>query len=55
MSPAQISTLAKIPTLVMFGDHLGDVQGGGPANWNASYLGCQTFVQQWRLPAVTRR
>ena len=46
MSPAQISTLAKIPTLVMFGDHLGDVQGGGPANWNASYQGCQTFVQQ---------
>ena len=45
MTPAQISTLSKIPTLVMFGDHLGDVQGG-PANWNASYEGCQTFVEQ---------
>ena len=45
MTPAQIATLAKIPTLVMFGDHLGDVQGG-PANWNSSYQGCQTFVQQ---------
>jgi len=47
MTPAQISTLAKIPTLVMFGDHLGDVQGG-PANWNASYEGCQTFVEQMK-------
>jgi len=46
MNPTQISTLAKIPTLVMFGDHLGDVQEGGPANWSASYQGCQTFVQQ---------
>jgi pimeloyl-ACP methyl ester carboxylesterase len=44
MNAAQLSTLAKIPTLVMFGDHL-DVQGG-PANWNQSYQGCQTFVQQ---------
>ena len=32
LTPAQIATLAKIPTLVMFGDHLGDVQGGF-ANW----------------------
>jgi hypothetical protein len=45
MMPAQISTLAKIPTLVMFGDHLGDVQGG-PANWASSFEGCKTFVQQ---------
>jgi pimeloyl-ACP methyl ester carboxylesterase len=48
MSPAQISTLAKIPTLIMFGDHLSDVQGGGPANWGASYEGCQKFVQQMK-------
>src|SRR6185295_16173007 len=26
MNASQISTLAKIPTLIMFGDHLGDVQ-----------------------------
>jgi hypothetical protein len=45
LSPAQLSTLAKIPTLIMFGDHLGDVQGG-PANWAASFQSCQTFVQQ---------
>ena len=41
----QISTLAKIPILVMFGDHLGDVQGG-PVSWAASLEGCQKFVQQ---------
>ncbi len=46
LTPAQISTLAKIPALIMFGDHLGDVQGGGPANWMASFEGCQKFVQQ---------
>jgi len=31
---------------VMFGDHLGDVQAAGPANWNASFEGCQKFVQR---------
>jgi hypothetical protein len=41
----EIATLAKIPTLVMFGDHLGDVQGG-PANWAQSFDSCKTFVQQ---------
>ena len=45
LQPAQIATLAKIPTLVMFGDHL-DMQGGGPANWSTSYESCQKFVQQ---------
>jgi len=45
MTASQIATLAKIPTLVMFGDHLSDVKGG-PANWTASYEGCQKFVQQ---------
>jgi pimeloyl-ACP methyl ester carboxylesterase len=42
---AQIATLAKIPTLVMFGDHLGDVTGG-PANWAQSFATCNTFVDQ---------
>jgi hypothetical protein len=46
MGASQISALAKIPTLVMFGDHLGDVQSGGPVNWNTAFLGCQKFVQQ---------
>src|SRR5215469_4511871 len=45
-SASQLATLAKIPTLVMFGDHLGDVQGGGPANWAQSFASCNTFVDQ---------
>jgi len=45
LKPAEIATIAKIPTLVMFGDHLSDVQGG-PANWNQSYESCNKFVQQ---------
>src|SRR5215471_18235709 len=44
-APTQLATLAKIPTVIMFGDHLGDVSGG-PANWMTSYEGCQTFVKQ---------
>jgi len=44
-SAAQIATLAKIPTLVMFGDHLDDVSGG-PANWAQSFASCRTFVSQ---------
>ena len=42
---AQLATLAKIPTLIMFGDHLGDVTGG-PANWAQSFASCSTFVEQ---------
>jgi hypothetical protein len=42
---AQLSTLAKIPTLIMFGDHLGDIKGGF-VNWMDSYEGCQKFVEQ---------
>jgi len=45
LTEPQLTTLAKIPTLVMFGDHLGDVQGG-PASWTTSFDGCQKFVQQ---------
>jgi pimeloyl-ACP methyl ester carboxylesterase len=45
LSAQQIATLAKIPTLVMFGDHLGDVQGG-PANWAQSLEGCEKYVQR---------
>jgi len=41
----QLATLAKIPTLIMFGDHLGDVSGG-PANWAQSFDTCKTFVDQ---------
>jgi hypothetical protein len=45
VTPEQITTLSKIPILIMFGDHLGDVQGG-PANWATSYDSCEKFVQQ---------
>ena len=44
LKPAQIATLAKIPILVMFGDHLGDAQGFN--NWPSSFDSCQKFVQQ---------
>jgi hypothetical protein len=47
LTPAQISTLAKIPTLIMFGDHLNDMPPtAGPANWQANFETCQKFVQQ---------
>jgi hypothetical protein len=46
MNASQISALAAIPQLIMFGDHLGDIQAPGPANWKASYEGCEKFVQQ---------
>jgi pimeloyl-ACP methyl ester carboxylesterase len=44
----QLATLAKIPTLVMFGDHLGDVPGGrgGIGTWQTYFEGCQTFIKQ---------
>jgi hypothetical protein len=45
LKPAQLATLAKIPTLVMFGDHLDGVQGG-PASWQRNFEGCQTFIKQ---------
>jgi len=45
LSADQIGKLAKIPTLVMFGDHLGDVQGG-PANWAQSLESCNAYVKK---------
>ena len=45
LTPEKIAMLARIPILMMFGDHLADVQGG-PANWNTSFGSCQTFVKQ---------
>jgi len=45
LKPEEIAIIAKIPTLVMFGDHLNDVQGG-PANWASSLESCNKFVQQ---------
>ncbi len=45
LTPVQLATLAKIPTLVMFGDHLGDVTGG-PVSWAQSYETCKRFIGQ---------
>ena len=46
LTSAQIGTLAKIPTLVMFGDHLNDMPAGGIVNWGDSFATCNTFVDQ---------
>jgi hypothetical protein len=45
LNATQIAAIAKIPTLVMFGDHLGDAQGG-IASWPTSFTSCEKFVQQ---------
>ena len=45
MSAAQTSSLAKIPTLMMFGDHLSDGQGVA-GNWVPMYEDCKKFIQQ---------
>jgi len=46
LTAAQIASLATIPTLVMFGDHLDDVRDSGPANWAASLTGCEAYVRR---------
>src|SRR5271165_4158347 len=46
MTPQQLATMAKIPILVMFGDHLGDVQGRFASIWTANFDTCRKFVQQ---------
>src|SRR5919206_1074052 len=41
----QISTLASLPILVIYGDHLGDTPTGIPGfSWRAAYEGCRAFV-----------
>jgi pimeloyl-ACP methyl ester carboxylesterase len=46
MKPAQVAIMAKIPILVMFGDHLGDVEGRFKGLWTSNLETCQKFVQQ---------
>jgi hypothetical protein len=46
MTPPQLAAMAKIPILVMFGDHLGDVQGRFASLWTTNFDTCQKFVQQ---------
>jgi pimeloyl-ACP methyl ester carboxylesterase len=45
LTPEQISKLAKIPTLVIFGDHLADVPSS-PINWKERFESCGKFVEQ---------
>lgn len=45
LSSDQISKLAKIPTLVVFGDHLGDIPSM-PTMWKERFDSCVKFVQQ---------
>ncbi len=44
LTAAQLATLAKIPTLVVFGDHLADVTQ--PLSWTNAFQSCKTFVDQ---------
>jgi hypothetical protein len=46
LKPEQLSTLAKIPTLIMFGDHLGDVPGPLGSLWPNNFETCNKFVEQ---------
>ena len=45
LTQVQIAALARIPTLVMFGDHLGDV-APGIVNWKTTYEGCNAYVDK---------
>jgi len=44
LSGAQLASLARIPTVIMFGDHLGDVTR--PFSWMDALNGCRTFIEQ---------
>jgi len=46
LSPQQLSTLSKIPILIMFGDHLGDIPGRFGTIWTTNFDTCNKFVQQ---------
>lgn len=46
MTPAQLAIMAKIPILVMFGDHLNDVKGRFASLWPTNFDSCRKFVQQ---------
>jgi hypothetical protein len=45
LNSQQIASLAKIPTLVIFGDHLADVPSS-PIKWQERFDSCQQFVEQ---------
>jgi hypothetical protein len=45
MSDVQVAALAKIPTLMVFGDHLGDVSSG-LVNWQTAHDTCFALVER---------
>jgi hypothetical protein len=46
LNPQQLSTLSRIPILVMFGDHLSDVPGPFASLWPMNFDSCNKFVAQ---------
>jgi hypothetical protein len=46
LNPQQLATLAKIPILIMFGDHLNDIPGPLSSLWPMNLDTCNKFVQQ---------
>jgi hypothetical protein len=46
LKPEELSRLAKIPILIMFGDHLGDTPGPFGSFWPNAFDACNKFVQQ---------
>jgi hypothetical protein len=46
LNAQQLATLAKIPILVMFGDHLGDIPGPFGTLWPTNLDTCNKFVDQ---------
>jgi hypothetical protein len=46
MKPAELAILAKIPILIMFGDHLSDVKGPFASVWTNNFGTCEKFAQQ---------
>jgi hypothetical protein len=46
LNPQQLATLAKIPILIMFGDHLNDIPGPFSTLWPMNLDTCNKFVQQ---------
>jgi len=51
-SDAQIATLAKIPTLIVFGDHLADSKISGPL-WTRALSDCKAFVRRLKAAGGT--
>ena len=54
LADSQIGTLAKIPTLIMFGDHLGDVTAGRRTGRSRSPPATRSSSRS-RKPAATPR